>query len=66
MELASRVSEVPNDVYTTISQNLIVWATLSHESCKLIGWFWEIIGQQFWWLTYPINFCNNIVEVRQK
>ena len=37
LELASRVLEVPNDVCTTISQNLIVCATLSHESWKLIG-----------------------------
>ena len=37
LELSSYVLEIPNDGYTTLSQNLIGCSTLTQEYCKLIG-----------------------------
>ena len=37
LELSSIVLEIPNDAYTTLSQNLIGCSTLSQEYCKPIG-----------------------------
>ena len=36
-ELSSIVLEIPNDAYTTLSQNLNGCSTLSQEYSKLIG-----------------------------
>ena len=37
LELSSYVLEIPDDAYTTLSQNLIGCLTLILEYCKLIG-----------------------------
>ena len=39
MELFSYVLEIPNNADTILNPNLIGWSTLSHEYCKLIGWY---------------------------
>ena len=41
LELSSYVLEIPNDVYQTLSQNLICCSTLSQECSKLIGLYLE-------------------------
>ena len=48
LELSSYVLEIPNYAYTTLSQNLIGWSTLSQEQCKLIGQCWKIIRRELW------------------
>ena len=42
LELSSYVLEIPNDAYTTLSQNLIGCLTLILEYCKLIGWYGKL------------------------
>ena len=37
LALSSYVPEIPNNAYTTLSQNLIRCSTPSQEYCKLIG-----------------------------
>ena len=37
LELSSYVLEIPNYAYTTLSQNLIGYSTLSQGYCRLIG-----------------------------
>ena len=37
LELSSYLLEIPNDGYTTLSQSLIGYATLSQDYCGLIG-----------------------------
>ena len=37
LELSSIVLEIPNDAYSTLSQNLINCSELSQEYCNLIG-----------------------------
>ena len=39
--------EIPNDAYTTLSQNLIGCSTLSQKYCKLIGWYKKMIQGNF-------------------
>ena len=59
--LSSYVLEIPNDAYTTLSQNLMGCSTLSQEYCKLIGRYWKIMRKQLGTLTCPIvmqsEFC---------
>ena len=65
LELSSYALEIPNDAYTTISQNLIAW--LSNTQSTRIQVDWLILENnekavfsvntpychQFTWLTYP-------------
>ena len=37
LELSSYLLEIPNDGYTTLSQSLIDYSTLSQDYCGLIG-----------------------------
>ena len=48
LKLSSYVLEIPNDIYTTPSQNLISCSTLSQRyyNYKLIGWYWIIMRAQ--------------------
>ena len=41
LELSFYVSEIPNDAYKTLSQNLICCSTLSQECSELIGLYLE-------------------------
>ena len=55
LELPSIALEIPNDAYTTLSRNLIGCTILSQEYCKLIGWYWKIMGWQLSTLTCPFE-----------
>ena len=59
--LSSYVLEIPNDAYTTLSQNLMGCSTLSQEYCELIGRYWKIMRKQLGTLTCHIitqsDFC---------
>ena len=46
LELSSQVLEIRNDVYITLSQNVIGSSTLSQEYCKLIGQMCKIVRRQ--------------------
>ena len=52
--LSSDMLEIPNDAYTTLSQNLIGCLTRGQENCKLMGWYWIIMGKQLWRLSCRI------------
>ena len=55
LELFSIVLEIPNDAYTTLSQNLIGCSAFSWEYRKLIGWYWKTMRRELWTSTCPIK-----------
>ena len=62
LESSSYILEIPNDAYTTLSQNLIGCSTLSQEYCQLIGLYWKIMTtlniNMLYQSGYPHSLCR--------
>ena len=46
LELSAPVLEIPNDAYTSLSQNLIGCSILNQDCCKLFGRHGKLMNSQ--------------------